>query len=103
MKPDNGQAGIIGKYITIRVSIESLTTVVAEGVDMMTIDPPVKVLDPKAFAQEVVYALNQEDEDGTTPIHRLFDQAFSAAAENGSQGVQLGQWGEYGEIVWDKA
>ncbi len=44
-----------------------------------------KVTSVQGFANEVVRELNAEAEDGTTPIHELFDRAMAAAIENGSE------------------
>lgn len=43
-----------------------------------------KVLDPKGFAGDVRQALEAEEEDGTTPIHLLLDNACTEAIEDGS-------------------
>lgn len=48
--------------------------------------PYMKVVDAAALAEDVVQALNDEQEDGTTPIHLMLDAAIEAAAENGSEG-----------------
>ena len=50
--------------------------------------PRYKVTDKAAFANEFVAELNREQEDGTTPIHLLFDNAAMKAIENGSLGVE---------------
>lgn len=39
------------------------------------------------FAKDVRNELEQEAEDGSTPIHRLLDQAVEEAANNGSEGL----------------
>lgn len=44
----------------------------------------VKVVDVPGFAGDVVRELNAEAEDGTTPIHELFDKAMATAIDNGS-------------------
>lgn len=38
----------------------------------------------EGFARDVVRELNREEEDGTTPIHLLFDKAMAEAIEQGS-------------------
>lgn len=48
-----------------------------------------KVLDADLFASEVVTELTREEEDGTTVVHQLFDQAFLDAIENGADGIQM--------------
>jgi len=36
----------------------------------------------------LVAALNAEDEQGSTIIHRLFDSAINAALEGGAEGIE---------------
>lgn len=48
----------------------------------------IKVTDPETFAADVLAELEREDEEGTTTVHELFDQAMCAAVENGSEGVE---------------
>jgi len=45
------------------------------------------ISDPDEFARDVVIELEQEEEDGTTPVHLLLDKATEAAINNGSLGV----------------
>ncbi len=47
------------------------------------------VNDIEMFAKEVSDALNEEGEDGSTPISRMFDKAIITAFENGALGVSL--------------
>ena len=47
-----------------------------------------KVTDLAGFAKDVVHALNSEAEDGTTPIHSLFDSAMAEAIDQGSMHVE---------------
>jgi hypothetical protein len=47
-----------------------------------------KVTDPEEFAQEVARALQVEEEDGTTMVHTLLDQACINAVEDGALGVE---------------
>jgi len=47
------------------------------------------VTDKEKFATEVVRALQHEEEDGTTPLHVLLDDAFEAAVDDGCEGVAL--------------
>ena len=45
------------------------------------------VVDPKTFAGDVCRELLREAEDGTNRLHRMFDPAFVAAMERGSEGI----------------
>jgi len=49
-------------------------------------EPYVKIVDDAEFISDVISELNKEEEDGTTPIHRLLDKAVMDAYENGSLG-----------------
>ena len=49
----------------------------------------VKVTDNDVFVQEVAKELSREEEDGTTPIHRMFDKVAAKALENGANGVTV--------------
>ena len=82
------EAAIEDDQIVIRVSIAAIPDAVRAGVDLLAIDPPFKVTDPVLFAPELIRALNDEDEEGTTPIHRLFDAAAIAAFEQGAEGAE---------------
>lgn len=45
-----------------------------------------RVADAAQLASDVVRALNKEQEDGTTPVHLLLDEAIEQAADDGSMG-----------------
>lgn len=47
-----------------------------------------KITDEAAFAESVVSALNREEEDGSTPITRLLDEATEWASEQGLDGIE---------------
>lgn len=87
-KPENSAKAIIaGGAIVIRVPIENLPTIVegawaAGGMDVRYI-----VTDPAVFAKELTYALDREEEDGTTPIHRMFDACIDDAINQGAEGI----------------
>jgi len=51
-------------------------------------DPAYHVINKAAFAEAIVEALGREEDDGTTPLHRLFDDAMLAAIEDGCEGVE---------------
>ena len=80
----NAQAKIEKNEIVIRVDISSLKIIVDAGPhgDLM------KVTNAKKFAKELVRELNDEEEDGTTAIHRMFDDAILMAYEHGAEGVK---------------
>ena len=49
-----------------------------------------KITDPELFAKGVAGALEAEEEDGTTPVHRMLDAAAIEALEQGAEGCEEG-------------
>ena len=49
--------------------------------------PVVKITDQREFAFAVAAAINAEDEDGSTMLTRMLDEAIVAAVEDGCDGV----------------
>ena len=47
------------------------------------------ITDPEAFSKAIVKALNEDDEEGTTLVHRMFDSAADAAMAQGCEGVEV--------------
>jgi hypothetical protein len=47
-----------------------------------------KITDEAAFAESVASALNREEEDGSTPITRLLDEATEWVSEQGMDGIE---------------
>lgn len=82
-----GKAEIINGAIVIQVPIENLPSAVEGGCRLGVYVAPFRVDDAAEFASDVVAELNDEDEQGTTRIHKLFDRAFEAAVESGAFGV----------------
>lgn len=83
----SGRAFIEGAEIVIRVPLASLATVVDGAWMCHGIEPRLKITDATAFARDLCRALNVEDEDGTTPVHQLFDAAIQTAFEQGAEGI----------------
>ncbi len=84
----SGEAVIEDGWIVVRVAIETLPQAIETACGMHYIAGHWKVTDAAAFAEEITRALNDEQEDGTTPIHRLLDQAAEHAIEQGGEGVE---------------
>lgn len=51
---------------------------------------PLKITDEAVFAQSVANALNREEEDGSTPITRMLDEATEWVSEQGEEGIEEG-------------
>jgi hypothetical protein len=73
---------------TLRVAVQSCPSLERYDADSGNFLEPI-VLDADLFASEVVTELAREEEDGTTVVHQLFDQAFLDAIGNGANGVQM--------------
>lgn len=71
--------------IVIRVPIKSIKKFAYQGLQDC-LEEGQKV-DYDILAQDIVGELSAEEEDGSTPIHRLFDEAVEKACENGSQAI----------------
>lgn len=78
-------AKIEGDEIVIRVSIDAIQT----AVDAVPGWPEnYRIADLAEAAKAIVYRLNDEEEDGTTLIHRALDQAVLSALEQGDEGFE---------------
>lgn len=49
---------------------------------------PLKITDETMFATSVANALNREEEDGSTPITRMLDEATEWVIEQGEEGIE---------------
>lgn len=79
-----GEAQIVGNEIRIAVSVSALKTAV-EAAPGWPFEEYV-VADPMVAAKSIVHRLNEEDEIGTTLLHRAFDKAAAIALEQGDEG-----------------
>lgn len=78
-----------GRQLVIRITTECLVHAVtcASQWPAQEMGGPVAVIDAPVFVADIVHELQREDEQGTTVVHRLFDEAALAALEAGSLGV----------------
>lgn len=76
-----------GDMVNISIGTELLVHAVLHGPAMLD-DPDLTITDKTKFADEIVNYLKCEEEDGSTPLHRAFDQAALSAVENGCDGVK---------------
>lgn len=88
MTDTSAQAVIEGDQIVIRLPIENLPVAVEGARSLQTLEGRWKVTDANAFAKDLVRALNDEDEEGTTMVHKMFDKGFNEAFEQGPDGVE---------------
>jgi hypothetical protein len=81
------EAKIEGDDIVIRLYVGTLPVIVSGGWACNAL-PPLKVTDSGEFAKELCRSLNREDDEGTTPIHRLIDKSVLHAVEQGAFGIE---------------
>lgn len=82
---------VVGNAIVIRLPL-SILPVVLEGAPFNegpdgSCRPLYRVSNAALFAEAIAYELDAEKEDGTTPVHLLFDDVMEEAIENGCEGV----------------
>lgn len=87
--------------ITIRISAASLKYAAQNCPKLETYDEETgdflkPKIEAKIFANEVWRELVREQEDGTTPVHVLFDNAFNEACEQGAEGIRMPSDKNYG-------
>lgn len=83
-----GQAVIEDGNIVIRVPIDALQLIVDGAVALNGLDTRWKVTNPAEFATWIVSEINSEDDQGTTPFHKMFDRAMDEAINQGALGVE---------------
>ncbi|WP_429123379.1 crAss001_48 related protein [Aeromonas veronii] len=79
---------LVAEQVHISVGVKTLAHAVTAGRYGMR---SLTVTDPAVFAGEVVSVLKQEEEDGSTLIHGMFDKAASIAADQGAEGLSI-EW-----------
>ena len=85
------EAQIVGDKLTISLRISTLAHAArhSDYFDRCAEQGmPLKITDEATFAKSVAYALNAEEEDGSTPITRMLDKAFEHVSEQGEEGVE---------------
>ena len=70
--------------LEITIGVDLLCFAVEHGTGMDWL----KITDKDVFANEIRSALLSEEEDGSTPVHRMLDAAASEAAEQGAEGCE---------------
>ena len=71
---------LAGDRLVISIGVNVLAFAVGAGTQDFTIT------DAALAAREILRELQREEEDGTTPVHKLLDQAAFDAWENGGEG-----------------
>lgn len=91
-----------GKDEPLNVKVDGDVLVIRIGIDVLADatqihsqwrddndEPLLTVTDNHVFAQSIVGALRREEEDGTTPIDVILDEAITYVVEQGEEGVDL--------------
>jgi len=76
--------------LVISIGVKALAFAVMNGdvwASMVDAEGPISIVDEAEFARDVMHELEADDDEGTTPVHALFDKAAIAAAEGGSLGI----------------
>lgn len=86
---------IEGGVLTIRIGVGVLAHVIKFNPDLVEYDEKTgewhepEITDPDKFAVEILHAIEDESEDGTTLVHLVLDTAAMNAIENGAEGIRL--------------
>lgn len=95
------QCVIRGGKLVIEIGIETLAFAAEESPEFWrrwSVDPEtgetrqgklVTVRKPNEWAKEVRHALLAEEEDGSTPITKLLDEAMLAAVDDGAMSIDI--------------
>lgn len=75
------------KNLIIRIGIETLCHAVSFGRPYGQGD--IKITDRDLFIKGLLLELISESEDGTTPVHSMFDEAVNQMLENGEEGLDF--------------
>lgn len=85
------KAEVEGDQLVIRIGLDTLahaaehcTLFYHEEKHMGAMGPYCNVADKDELAKDVIRAMTREDEDGSTPLSDMFDQAIEDAADDGS-------------------
>ena len=82
--------------LVIRIGISTLAFAATKGpyFDNIVMDhdcdeDAVKVTDEAEFAKSILAALEEEEEDGSTRVHKMLDSAAEFACEQGYEGIEI--------------
>lgn len=81
--------------LTMSIGVACLANAVKLNPDLAEYDSEAgewnepEITDPDKFAEEVLRAVQDESEDGTTLVHIALDTAAANAIENGAEGIKL--------------
>ncbi len=84
-----------GVLLSIKIGVNVLVNAVRYDPQLVAFDDDgesyePEVTDPAKWLDALATALRSEEEDGTTPVHRMLDKAAMEAIENGAEGIKTG-------------
>ncbi|MDP2263273.1 MAG: phosphoadenosine phosphosulfate reductase family protein [Hydrogenophaga sp.] len=85
------EARIVGDELVIKLKIGTLAHAARHSEYFFRckeFGTQLEITDETAFANSVVSALNREEEDGSTPITRMLDDATEHVSEQGMDGIE---------------
>lgn len=85
------EAKIIDGKLVISLSIETLAHAARNSEFFFNCAEngiKLTITDEAAFAESVARGLNREEEDGSTPIIRMLDEAVEWVSEQGEEGIE---------------
>jgi len=80
------EVGVVDGRLVISIGVDLLVHAVTHSDDW---PEDGQVVDPDKFAAAIARQLEDEQEDGTTPLHLAFDAAAVKAIEDGDESVRL--------------
>lgn len=83
---------IVDGELVISIGISTLCFAIDHSPEMWNEeeDKP-RITDEAGFAHDILEQLTREEEDGTTPVHRMFDAAAARAIEYGSGNIEINE------------
>jgi len=81
---------VIDNVLTISIDMDMLVVAFENGAYNWDIEKEVqryKITHPDKFIEDVKTELLNEDEEGTTLVHLMFDKAMENAVEQGTEGI----------------
>lgn len=86
---------IVDEVLHISIGMEALKAALESGRLDMSCDGEFVIDDTEAFGVDFVNELKSEEEDGSTPIHLMFDRVALTTMENGGVGCSVVEYDDY--------
>lgn len=77
---------LINGKILISIGVDALAFAIENSPDWDIYYSPDPLNNYKEFGESILQYLEHEEEDGTTPVHRLFDTVALEALDQGAEG-----------------